>query len=334
MEKFEIQIPLVTEIQRFCLQDGPGIRTTLFVKGCPLHCPWCHNPETQSVKKELYHYSNLCVQCGACVDICPQGACSLVAGPDGVPILEIDRENCIACGQCVDACLYNARELVGQQLSMDQILREVLSDDLFYQRSGGGVTISGGDPLLFPEFSLQLSKILREKGVHVAMETSCFPDFRVIRPLIGNIDLFLVDIKTLDPKKHHEVIGRPLGPIVENISHLIDAEANVRIHLPIIPGFNDTTDDYNAYVDFLAPFAGKLTGVDVLPFHSYGLSKYEYLGREKTYQYKDVENKSPKHAAILAKALAKAGIVRVSVGGLVGMGSDRGKVPEKREMLG
>jgi pyruvate formate lyase activating enzyme len=329
MENVEVKIPLVTEIQRFCLQDGPGIRTTLFVKGCPLHCPWCHNPETQSAKKELYHYANLCVQCGACVDICPEKACTLVSGAGGVSRIEINRDICTACGQCVDACLYGARELVGQQLTMDQILKELLSDDLFYQRSGGGVTISGGDPLLFPEFSLQLSKMLREKGIHVAMETSCFPDFRVIRPLIGNIDLFLVDIKTLDDKKHLEAIGRPLEPILDNISRLIDADANVRIHLPIIPGFNDAIEDYNAYVEFLAPYAEQLTGVDVLPFHSYGLSKYEYLGRGKSYQYKDVEDKSPKHASILAQALAKAGIVRVSVGGLVGMGSDKGKMPEK-----
>lgn len=325
MQGTEAKTPLITEIQRFCLQDGPGIRTTLFLKGCPLHCPWCHNPETQLTTQELYHYSNLCVQCGQCQEVCPQQACIPVTGSNGQATMGIDREKCIGCGLCVETCLQNAREIVGRQVPMEEILKETLSDEMFYQRSGGGVTISGGDPLLFPDFSLQLSRLLKDRGIHVAMETSCFADFRVIEPLLETIDLFLVDIKTMDGRKHREAMGRPLEPILENITRLIEAGANVRIHLPIVPGFNDSDEDFQAYVDFLGPFAEKLTGVDVLPFHAYGQSKYEYLGRLQSYQYKDAEDKPAQEVKSLALALYERGIPRVSIGGLVGMGEDRGK---------
>ncbi|WP_231713993.1 glycyl-radical enzyme activating protein [Desulfosarcina ovata] len=326
-------MPLVTEIQRFCLQDGPGIRTTLFMKGCPLHCPWCHNPETQNRKREIYYYANLCTGCGRCVEVCPQEACVLKTGPDETALIEIDRDKCIACTSCVDACLNGAREAVGQLLTMDEILHECLSDEPFYKRSGGGVTLSGGDPLFFPDFSLALSKQLKQKGIHVAMETSCFPDFKVIRPLIGTIDLFIVDIKTMDPVKHRQTIGWPLEPILENIGKLIENDANVRIHLPIIPGFNDTAEDCRAYVNFLTPYADRLTGVDLLPFHAYGEGKYDFLGRTETYQYKGVEDKPSDQIKIFARALSMAGIARVSVGGMVGMGTEKGEKPKRREVV-
>lgn len=267
------------------------------------------------------------------MDVCPQDACSIVNGPDEKPIIEIDRDQCIACTSCVEACLNGAREAVGQLMTMDEILRECLSDEPFYKRSGGGVTLSGGDPLLFPDFCLELSRQLKSRGVHVAMETSCFADFKVIRPLLETIDLFIVDIKSMDPAKHRQAVGWPLDPILKNIDHLIANDANVRIHLPIIPDFNDSADDYQKVVDFLAPYAEKLTGVDVLPFHAYGAGKYNFLGRTETYQYRGVADKPAKQLEPLVRALVRAGIASVSVGGVVGMGTDKGERPERRQVV-
>lgn len=317
-------IPLITEIQRFCLQDGPGIRTTIFMKGCPLRCPWCHNPETQHAVTELYYYPGNCTKCGRCIDICPEQANAIVIGPDGTPGMQIDRRKCKACLKCVDACLSGARAGVGSRLTLDQILKESLSDAPFYKRSGGGVTLSGGDPLHFSGFSLELSRALKDNGVHVAMETSCFADWKAISPMLATIHLFIIDIKSLNPFRHREIVGWPLEPILANMEKLIAAGAAVRIHIPVIPGFNDSIPDYQAFVDYLTPLATKLSGVDILPFHAYGESKYTFLGREDTYQYKKIWNLPPRKVEGFARALARAGILQVSIGGLVGMGSEKG----------
>ena len=330
VSKHEGTIPLITEIQRFCLQDGPGIRTTIFMKGCPLRCPWCHNPETQNRKREIYFYSDKCTGCGRCVEVCPTGASSILIVSGKQPLSRIDRRKCIGCLKCVENCLVEARGVVGRHFTIDEIRIESTSDLPFYARSGGGVTLSGGDPLFFPEFSLLLASRLRKEGVHVGMETSCFARWKVIESLMSFIDLFLVDIKSMNPEKHEKVVGWPLKPILDNIRNLIEADANVRIHLPIIPGFNDSVDDFEAWAEFLAPFADRLTGVDILPYHVYGERKYEFLGRDEDYQYKGIKEIAPEVLVALAEALIRAGITQVTVGGMVGMGTERGLKPNRR----
>ncbi len=319
-----MRVPLITEIQRFSLQDGPGIRTTIFFKGCPLHCPWCHNPETQNLRQEFYFYSDKCTNCGRCVEVCGTGASSLVPGPDGVPVMTIDRSQCIGCMKCVDVCLSGAREIVGLSLSMDDMLREAIADRMFYKNSGGGVTISGGEPLFFHEFTFSLAERLKEEGVHVAIETSCFAEWEKIEPLLRVVDLFIVDIKTLDSEKHKRVIGWSLEAILKNIENLFQTGARVRIHLPIIPGFNDSPTDYDAYSSYLARFSDRIDGVDILPYHCYGIGKYNYLGRGEDYEYNGVEDLKGKDIIPLVESLKKAGIQTITVGGLVGMGKDRG----------
>lgn len=315
-----VRSPLITEIQRFSLQDGPGIRTTIFLKGCPLRCPWCHNPETQDARKELYYYRSRCVSCGRCAEICPAGASHLVKGSDGRVTLQLDRTDCQRCMRCVAVCLTGARAAAGQQMSIEDVLREALSDQPFYQNSGGGVTISGGDPLTFRSFVLELAKRLKAAGIHVAIETSCFPKrWDVIEPLLAYIDLFIVDLKCLDPIRHESVIGWPLQPILGNIQRLFEAKANVRIHIPVIPGFNDSAEDFTAYAEFLGQYAEQLNGVDILNYHAYGAGKYDALGRDGSYAYKDVEENPPQAVVPLAKALRKLGIRSVTVGGLVGI---------------
>jgi pyruvate formate lyase activating enzyme len=308
--------PLITEIQRFSLQDGPGIRTTIFLKGCPLHCPWCHNPETLIPKNEFYFYVSKCTACGRCAKVCPSGALRLAGTPNKTAVLNCDRSKCILCMKCVGACLFGAREVVGKSLDIGSIVREAVADKMFYHHSEGGVTISGGEPLLYPEFTLELARILKTKEkVHVTIETSCFANWDKIEPLLEFVDLFIVDIKSMDAEKHKYAIGGSLQVILSNIERLISFKATVRIHLPIIPGFNDSTSEMEAYVKYLGQFADKLSGVDVLPFHSYAMGKYSQLGRE--YQYNGINDLPSVRLMPLVEALKQVGLRQVTVGGFI-----------------
>lgn len=315
-----MRTPFITEIQRFSLQDGPGIRTTIFFKGCPLKCPWCHNPETQKPGREFYFYSDKCTSCGRCVEVCPTGASSLMHGPDGRRVLALNRNVCEGCLKCVQACAYGARGVVGHALSMDRLLEESEADSAFFRHSGGGITISGGEPLLFPEFTLALVKQLKTKLFHVAVETSCFAKWEKISPLMEWVDLFLIDIKTLNPEQHEAVVGWPLAVILKNIETLAAAGANIRIHLPIIPGFNDSSANFKAITAFLGNLSQCISGVDILPYHCYGENKYTLLGRGDVYQFKNVADLPAKGVLDLALGLKREGIRSITVGGLVGMG--------------
>ena len=308
--------PLITEIQRFSLHDGPGIRTTIFVKGCPLHCPWCHNPENIKARAESCFHANKCTACGQCVERCPIGNSSSLQNDRGA-VAGIDRSNCTNCLGCVSACRYGARETVGKSFAMEPLVEEALSDRLFFESSGGGVTISGGEPLMYPAFTLELARTLKvTEDIHIAIETSLNARWENIEPLLEFVDLFIVDIKSMDPAKYTHVIGGSLNMVLANLERLLESKAAVRIHLPIIPGFNDSPYDFEFYGKYLGRLSSQLIGVDLLPYHSYATAKYAQLGCH--YSYQGVSDLPARQLIPLANLLRHRGIREVTIGGMVG----------------
>jgi pyruvate formate lyase activating enzyme len=231
-------------------------------------------------------------------------------------VLKSDPDKCSSCLKCVDVCPNEAREVVGHAADTSSIVSELLADEVFYKYSGGGVTLSGGEPLLYPDFSVELARRLKNAGVHVAIETSGYARWETVQRLLPYVDLFIVDIKTMSPDKYRKVVGGALPPVLSNIDGLIAAGATVRIHLPIIPGFNDAYADTLAYVGYLAPRADKLSGVDVLPFHSFGAGKYAQLCRE--YAFKNVDDMAYRQVMPLVNALQAVGLREVTLGGIAG----------------
>lgn len=256
---------------RFCLHDGPGIRTTVFLKGCPLSCWWCHNPEGQARDPELVYYEARCRRCGACVVVCPHAD---AAGRDGVIL---PHALCEGCGGCVEACLSSAREILGREMSVEEVLREAERDRVFYEESGGGVTLSGGEPLLQPEFTLALLAACRTRGLHTALETCGLAPESVMLAAAARADLVLYDLKVLDAEKHRRYTGAPNDGILGNLRALAGAGRPPVVRLPVIPGINDSEEDLAACARFLAQLG--LRRLDLLPYHCIGIEKYWRLGR-------------------------------------------------------
>ncbi len=320
---FAMRIPLISEIQRFSLQDGPGIRTTLFVKGCPLHCPWCHNPESQAPGSALFYHASRCTNCLSCAEVCPSGASHAVVKPGHLKHMVFDRESCLRCMECVSVCLSGTREIVGKVIFMDEILRELTSDKPFFDSSGGGVTISGGEPLMFAEFTRTVGAALKKEGIHVAVETCACVEGRPPSDLADTLDLFIVDLKTLDTKRHQDVVGGSLTLVLNNIAGLIDKGVPFRIHIPVIPGFNDSPDEYTRFADYLGKIAPHVSGVDILPYHCYGGPKYAALGRSMDADYCPAQDMPSKRVMPLVSLLKSQGVVGVTVGGMVGVKKEK-----------
>ncbi len=260
---------LVFDIQRYSSHDGPGIRTTVFMKGCPLGCFWCHNPESISLRPEVLVNAAKCIGCGACIHACPCGAMRNVAA--------MDRARCTGCGACASACPAKALSLAGKLMDCDEIVREILKDKAFYDRSGGGVTFSGGEALLQSAFVAQTLKSSKEQGIHTAVDTSGAVPYESIEEVLPHTDLFLYDIKTADAAKHAQGCGTDNARVLENLERLCRAGANVLIRVPVIPGFNDDEASMRAIGDVIAAMPGE-RNVELLRFHRMGAGKYESLG--------------------------------------------------------
>ena len=265
---------VIFNIQKFSVNDGPGIRTTVFLKGCPLNCIWCHNPESKSVNREIMLFAEKCVLCNRCLDECPMG-CHVIS--DGVHTFF--REKCVLCTRCVEACQTGAIEAVGRTVSASDVIDEVLKDKIFYETSGGGMTISGGEPLMQAEFSLELLRLARNAGIHTAVETSGYAKEEVIRSIAPYTDLFLYDCKLCDDKRHKEYTGVSNESILRNL-RLIDALGkDVVLRCPIIPTVNDNEEHFSA-VSRLADSLSCVLRIEVLPYHPLGEGKAIALGRD------------------------------------------------------
>ncbi len=263
---------MIFNIQKFSLQDGPGIRTTVFIKGCPLRCKWCSNPESQSRDSQIWTINTRCNKCGKCLDVCESGAINLIE--EGIAI---DRKNCNFCYKCVEICPTLAVERVGSYLSIDEVLREVEEDRLFYENSGGGVTLSGGEPLNQPEFTFELLRRCSEKGISTALDTSGYASWDTISRILEYVDLVLYDIKSLNPEKHMKYTGVSNKLILENLKK-VAAKVKTWPRIPIIPGLNDLESEMESISKFVA--AIPVEKVSLLSLHHWGQSKYVRLGRQ------------------------------------------------------
>ncbi|MBR0090285.1 MAG: glycyl-radical enzyme activating protein [Lachnospiraceae bacterium] len=274
---YEISAP-VFNIQSYCLHDGPGIRSTVFVKGCPLRCVWCANPESQNAYPELMVYENLCKGCGKCPEKCPHKAITMQQ-KDGAWKAVTDREKCVNCGKCVPACLYDARTLSGTATTVREALDKVKKDKMFYEGSGGGMTISGGEALAHPEFALNLFAAAHEEGIHTAIETTSYASRETIDRVFSHVDVALLDLKQMDDEKHRKYIGVSNQKILENISYIYrELKKEVWLRLPVIPGYNDDKENIHRAGAFAAGL-GKDIRICLLPYHRLGESKLESLGR-------------------------------------------------------
>jgi len=261
---------MIFNIQKFSVHDGPGIRTTVFLKGCPLRCLWCHNPESYEPGPELTVMETRCIQCGACRDICPK---HLFYWDESS-----DFSRCNRCGQCVEACPTSARQMAGCVMTVDEVIGKVMKDRIFYDDSGGGVTISGGEPLFQPGFLKALLMALKHRGIHTAVDTSGFCPQDDLMAIAGLTDLFLFDIKMMDEQKHRHYTGVSNQPIIRNLMVLGQIHSHIWIRIPVIPGIND--DDEN--IQSTARLAASIPGVrqiNLLPYHHMGVSKFRRFNR-------------------------------------------------------
>lgn len=266
---------LVTNIQGFSIHDGPGIRTVVFFKGCGLECRWCSNPECISPYPEIGFIPALCTSCGKCAGICPDGA--LIYETDKLP--HIERERCSGCGICSSACSYKALILYGRPMTADEIFDSVSRDKMFYEASGGGVTVSGGEALLQPQLVRDIFNKCRLAGIHTCMETSGYAAESALRQVIPFTDYILYDIKHMNPEKHRQYTGKPNDRILSNARVVAESGIETLFRMPLIPGVNDDIENIKETADFLHGLENNSPRIELMPYHRLGKGKYESLDR-------------------------------------------------------
>ena len=264
---------IIFDIQRNSFVDGPGIRTTVFFKGCNLKCAWCHNPESQSAKPQMMFYKDKCTGCGKCKSVCPYHL-----------------EQCELCGKCPLYCPVDARKVCGKEHTVDEVLKEVLKDKAFYDNSGGGVTFSGGECMLQIDFLAEILRKCKENGIHTAVDTAGHILFENFEKILPYTNLFLYDIKIFDSQKHKQYVGVSNELILENLKKLFERKAKLWIRIPMIPDVNDSIEEIQKIKDFLKTI-GTAEKIELLPYHAMGENKYRAIGKEpQIFKTPDAEN--------------------------------------------
>lgn len=282
----------VASIKRYMIHDGPGIRSTVFLKGCPLRCLWCSSPQTWSPEPRVIYRARSCISCLQCVEECPAGSLAPAGGGTGEPRTDvpddqgsdpvnpgiiIDRERCTGCGRCVDICPSGALGLDGSRMSSEQVVDTVKKDLPYYRKSGGGVTLSGGEPTVQADFLIEILRGCRREGIHTAVETTGCTGWKSLREILPLVDLLLYDLKHMDPGQHAELTGRDNELILRNLERACrEDHAPIVVHIPLVPGCNDDRGNLDALLDYLEGLG--LIKLGVLPFHKLGLHEYEELG--------------------------------------------------------
>ncbi|HHU25377.1 MAG TPA: glycyl-radical enzyme activating protein [Bacteroidales bacterium] len=267
-------MPFLFDIKRYSINDGPGIRVTIFFKGCPLSCRWCHNPESRSFKTEKMYNKSRCIGCSSCVEICPEKALTLTSNG-----IQTDFTRCTVCGQCALVCPTNAMEMSGRRYSEEEVMSVILKETAIMDSSGGGVTFSGGEPLAFPQVLKSLLVRCGEEGIHRAVDTSGHADLSVMEDILPHTDLFLYDLKHMDADEHRKWVGVDNVTILENLQFIADSNKAYHIRIPLIEGVNTTDENISATIDFLTSLKRAPDMVGLLPYHDIAAHKYEKLGK-------------------------------------------------------
>lgn len=296
----------VFNIQRYSIHDGPGIRTTIFLKGCPLSCIWCANPEGQHFGVDLQFVARKCTGCMGCAVVCPVG--SAIVGPEG---MQWNREKCVECFRCVEICRTHAREACGKEYTVEELVKIAARDGTYYRKSGGGVTLSGGEPLCQPEFAAELLRQLREQGINTAIETCGYYPWHCMERAVANLNTIFMDIKLMDPEAHERVTGKRNELILENVAktaQVIDpSRQTLIVRTPVIPGINDSEESIRAIAQFVKSL-GTVKRYELLPYHNYGEAKWERTRWTPSYQLKGLEALSEESIRPLKDIVAAVGL--------------------------
>lgn len=299
----------ITDIQKYSIHDGNGIRTTVFFKGCPLSCEWCHNPETQNYDPDLQYDREKCTGCGTCVRACPHDAIELKDGK-----VETDKTKCTLCGRCAEVCLNGLREVVGQEYSVNELMKILKKDEMFYEESGGGVTLSGGEVMTMDmDYITELVKKLHHEGISVIIDTCGQAPYENFERIMPYVDVFLYDIKIMDNEKHKKYIGADNTTIYDNLRRLAKDGAKIYIRIPTIKEVNGNEEDMRQAIDFLKDNDIHPLRVNLLPYHNTGSSKYPKLSRE--YKGENLHAPSKEEMQSFVNMFTEAGYQDVQIGG-------------------
>ena len=291
---------IIFDIKRFAVHDGPGIRTTVFFKGCPLSCQWCHNPEGQGIAAEIIFWENRCIRCYTCAQICPNGAISYSDG-----YLFTDREKCALCGDCSAVCPSSARVIIGRKVTMAEVMEEVEKDIIFYDESCGGVTFSGGEPLMQPDFLNSLLLYCKEKKIHTAVDTCGYAERDTLLKISKNVDLFLYDLKLMDNNRHKRFTGESNELILNNLKELALHHNQIIVRVPIIPDINDDDENIFKIGEFLVSLKAVMQ-IDLLPYNKLSIDKHNRLKR--AYSLSKIQPPSAEGISEIKEKLTRFGL--------------------------